>query len=83
MKTQVMRDTENCRRGTQRAAICEHSSTEHLGVNKAVTFLRCQRCDHVLVLHEGRVAGELPRPALSQEAVMRMATGGEPSAASG
>jgi ribose transport system ATP-binding protein len=34
--------------------------------------------DRVLVLHEGRVAGELPRPALSQEAVMRLATGGEP-----
>ena len=54
MKTQVMRDTENCRRGTQRAAICEHSSTEHLGVNKAVTFLRCQRCDQVLVLQGTR-----------------------------
>ncbi|HVS35073.1 MAG TPA: sugar ABC transporter ATP-binding protein [Gemmataceae bacterium] len=32
--------------------------------------------DRVLVLHEGRVAGELPRTALSQEAVMRLATGG-------
>ncbi len=32
--------------------------------------------DRVLVLHEGRVAGELPRAALSQEAVMNLATGG-------
>ncbi len=32
--------------------------------------------DRVLVLHEGRLAGELPRPALSEEAVMHLATGG-------
>jgi ribose transport system ATP-binding protein len=32
--------------------------------------------DRVLVLHEGRLAGELPRTALSEEAVMRLATGG-------
>ncbi len=32
--------------------------------------------DRVLVLHEGRVAGDLPRAALSQEAVMNLATGG-------
>jgi ribose transport system ATP-binding protein len=32
--------------------------------------------DRVLVLHEGRIAGELAREALSQEAVMRLATGG-------
>jgi ribose transport system ATP-binding protein len=32
--------------------------------------------DRVLVLHEGRIAGELSRDALSQEAVMRLATGG-------
>jgi ribose transport system ATP-binding protein len=32
--------------------------------------------DRVLVLHEGRLAGELPRAALSEEAVMRLATGG-------
>ena len=34
--------------------------------------------DRVLVLHEGRVAGDLPRAALSQEAVMHLATGGAP-----
>ena len=33
--------------------------------------------DRVLVLHEGRLAGELPRTALTQEAVMHLATGGE------
>jgi ribose transport system ATP-binding protein len=33
--------------------------------------------DRVLVLHEGRVAGELPRERLSEEAVMRLATGGQ------
>jgi ribose transport system ATP-binding protein len=32
--------------------------------------------DRVLVLHEGRLAGELPRAALSEEAVMHLATGG-------
>lgn len=32
--------------------------------------------DRVLVLHEGRLAGELPREALSEEAVMHLATGG-------
>jgi ribose transport system ATP-binding protein len=32
--------------------------------------------DRVLVLHEGRMAGELPRAALTQEAVMHLATGG-------
>jgi ribose transport system ATP-binding protein len=32
--------------------------------------------DRVLVLHEGRLAGELPRSALSEEAVMQLATGG-------
>lgn len=31
--------------------------------------------DRVLVLHEGRLAGELPRAALSEQAVMRLATG--------
>ena len=31
--------------------------------------------DRVLVLHEGRLAGELPRTGLSQEAVMHLATG--------
>jgi ribose transport system ATP-binding protein len=31
--------------------------------------------DRVLVLHEGRLAGDLPRAALSQEAVMHLATG--------
>ena len=33
--------------------------------------------DRVLVLHEGRLAGELPRAGLSEEAVMHLATGGE------
>jgi ribose transport system ATP-binding protein len=32
--------------------------------------------DRVLVLHEGRLAGELTRAELSEEAVMRLATGG-------
>jgi ribose transport system ATP-binding protein len=32
--------------------------------------------DRVLVLHEGRLAGELPRVELSEEAVMHLATGG-------
>jgi ribose transport system ATP-binding protein len=32
--------------------------------------------DRVLVLHEGRLVGELPRSALSEEAVMHLATGG-------
>jgi ribose transport system ATP-binding protein len=32
--------------------------------------------DRVLVLHEGRLAGELSRERLSEEAVMRLATGG-------
>jgi ribose transport system ATP-binding protein len=31
--------------------------------------------DRVLVMHEGRIAGEVARPALSEEAVMRLATG--------
>ncbi len=31
--------------------------------------------DRVLVMHEGRLAGELPRQELSEEAVMRLATG--------
>ncbi len=34
--------------------------------------------DRVLVLHEGRLTGELPRAALNQEAVMHLATGGAP-----
>jgi ribose transport system ATP-binding protein len=33
--------------------------------------------DRVLVLHEGRLAGELPRAELSEEAIMHLATGGE------
>src|SRR5262249_36187429 len=32
--------------------------------------------DRVLVLHEGRVAGELSRGELSEEAIMHLATGG-------
>jgi ribose transport system ATP-binding protein len=40
--------------------------------------------DRVLVLHEGRLAGELPRDRLSEEAIMHLATGGEATqAASG
>ncbi len=31
--------------------------------------------DRVLVMHEGRLAGELPREALGEEAIMRLATG--------
>jgi len=33
--------------------------------------------DRVLVLHEGRLAGELPRSALSEQAIMHLATGGD------
>jgi ribose transport system ATP-binding protein len=33
--------------------------------------------DRVLVMHEGRLAGEIPRPALTEEAIMHLATGGE------
>jgi ribose transport system ATP-binding protein len=32
--------------------------------------------DRVVVMHEGRIAGELPRERLTEEAVMRLATGG-------
>jgi ribose transport system ATP-binding protein len=32
--------------------------------------------DRVLVLHQGRLAGELARPALTEEAIMHLATGG-------
>ena len=31
--------------------------------------------DRALVMHEGRIAGELPREQLSEEAVMNLATG--------
>jgi ribose transport system ATP-binding protein len=34
--------------------------------------------DRVLVLHEGRMSGELSRSELSEEAVMRLATGAVP-----
>jgi ribose transport system ATP-binding protein len=37
--------------------------------------------DRVIVLHEGRVSGELQRNELSEEAVMQLATGREPKAA--
>ena len=37
--------------------------------------------DRALVLHEGRLAGEIPRGELSEEAVMHLATGGERMAA--
>jgi len=33
--------------------------------------------DRALVMHEGRLTGEVPRHALSEEAVMQLATGGE------
>ncbi|HEX3147202.1 MAG TPA: sugar ABC transporter ATP-binding protein [Gemmataceae bacterium] len=33
--------------------------------------------DRVIVLHEGHIAGELPRERMSEEAVMRLATGTE------
>ncbi|MCL6504832.1 MAG: sugar ABC transporter ATP-binding protein [Pirellulales bacterium] len=33
--------------------------------------------DRVLVMHEGRLAGELAREQLSEEAIMRLATGGK------
>lgn len=32
-------------------------------------------CDRILVMHEGRLAGELPGKGATQEAIMRMATG--------
>ena len=32
-------------------------------------------CDRILVMHEGRLAGELPRGA-SEEQIMTLATGG-------
>ncbi len=32
-------------------------------------------CDRILVMHEGRLAGELSRSEASQEAIMRLATG--------
>lgn len=37
--------------------------------------------DRVLVLHEGRLAGELSREQMTEEAVMRLATGGSAAAA--
>ena len=35
--------------------------------------------DRVLVMHEGRLAGQLPRAALSEQAIMHLATGGDHS----
>ncbi|MBI2435172.1 MAG: sugar ABC transporter ATP-binding protein [Candidatus Hydrogenedentes bacterium] len=32
-------------------------------------------CDRILVMHEGRLAGELPRAAATQERIMQLATG--------
>jgi len=37
--------------------------------------------DRVLVMHEGRIAGELARAEMDQESIMRLATGGVPSGA--
>lgn len=34
--------------------------------------------DRVLVMHEGRITGQLPRSQLSEESIMHLATGGEP-----
>lgn len=34
--------------------------------------------DRVLVMHQGRLAGDLPRERLSEEAIMHLATGGGP-----
>ncbi len=36
-------------------------------------------CDRVLVMHEGRLAGELPRATATQEKIMHLATGQPPS----
>jgi len=36
--------------------------------------------DRVLVMHEGRLSGELPRELLSEEAIMHLATGGSAAA---
>ena len=36
--------------------------------------------DRVLVMHEGRIAGELTRDRASEESIMHLATGGQPSA---
>jgi ribose transport system ATP-binding protein len=35
--------------------------------------------DRVLVMHQGHLAGELPREKLSEQAIMHLATGGSPS----
>jgi ribose transport system ATP-binding protein len=37
--------------------------------------------DRVLVMHEGRIAGELSRVEMDEEAIMRLATGGAPAGA--
>jgi ribose transport system ATP-binding protein len=34
--------------------------------------------DRVLVMHEGAIAGERQRGELSEEAIMHLATGGDP-----
>ena len=39
--------------------------------------------DRTLVMHEGRMAGELSREELSEESVMHLATGGKTTAAAG
>ncbi len=39
--------------------------------------------DRALVMHEGRITGEIARADLSEEAVMRLATGGDAMAAAG
>jgi ribose transport system ATP-binding protein len=37
--------------------------------------------DRALVMHEGRITGELSRSELTEENIMHLATGGEKSAA--
>ncbi|MBI1319050.1 MAG: ATP-binding cassette domain-containing protein [Candidatus Hydrogenedens sp.] len=37
-------------------------------------------CDRILVMHEGRITGELSRAEATQEAIMRLATGSEAAA---
>ena len=32
--------------------------------------------DRTIVMHEGRITGELPREQLTEEAIMQLATGG-------
>jgi ribose transport system ATP-binding protein len=57
-------------------------------VRKGVTILMISSelpeilgmCDRILVMHEGRLAGELARNEATQERIMQLATGSKPSA---